>query len=312
MTLDGSDGEAGADGPSGNSVYICYSSKPTTENNGNGPTKPPDSSNGNVSGVWTTDANPPTGTKYNWMSQKVALTPTSGSWGAPIQISGEAGAPGFRTFELFIYKRASSQPQPTSGSSSSNRGAYDFINNKLLPPVGWSTSIKNAGSNHDNSVSINGDPTTGVGYEWYVPSGGSFTDSNTWRVQERDYLTFLAQPLWRSRAVVSISVGDVTGIDDSIFWETSEVQEINGVDLIDDSVDSDKVANIVKSFSVQKIVATYEKPGDPRELLTQDAYDALAGNQDTHPNRYTDYGWRNSLDQGAIDTLSDDTLYLIF
>ena len=312
LTTDGEDGDTGLAGPSGDSVYICYSTKPITENNGSGPTKPGNSSNGNVAGVWSTDANPPTGTKYNWMSQKVAQTPVSGSWGTPIQIVGVDGAPGFRTFELAIYKRAGSQPNPTSGSNSSNRGAYDFINNKLLPPLGWSTSIKNAGANHDNSVSSTGDPTTGVGYEWYVPSGGSFTDSNDWRARERDYQSFLAQPLWRCRAVVSISVGDTTGIDDGIFWETAEAQEINGVDLIDDSVDSDKVANIVKSISIQKIVATYEKPGDARELLTQDAYDALAGTESTHPNRYTDYGWRNTLSQGAIDTLSDDTLYLIF
>ena len=80
MVLDGSDGEPGAKGDNGLSVFITY--------HDNAITSMPDTptENGTTNG-WHTDA-----TKAaNWMSQKVAASASEGTWGAPIQICGQNG-----------------------------------------------------------------------------------------------------------------------------------------------------------------------------------------------------------------------------
>ena len=83
MVVDGSDGTDGADGTDGLSVFITYHDNPVTSTPNN-PT-----GNGTTNG-WHTNA-----TKAaNWMSQKVAESATSGSWGSPIQICGADGADG--------------------------------------------------------------------------------------------------------------------------------------------------------------------------------------------------------------------------
>ena len=83
------------------------------------------------------------------MSQKVAKVASDSSveWSAPIHISGVAGEAGFQTISLKIFKRSATPPgTPASGKSQAGNGAYDFDNNRLLIPVGWSSSITNAGS----------------------------------------------------------------------------------------------------------------------------------------------------------------------
>lgn len=79
MTKDGSDGENGAPGANGESVYITYNDsefQPSTPT-GNGTT-----------GGWHTNAT----TSARWISQKVAASSTSGTWGTPILIKGEDGS----------------------------------------------------------------------------------------------------------------------------------------------------------------------------------------------------------------------------
>ncbi len=79
----GQDGSDGSDGSDGLSVYITYhfnsvSSQPSTPS-GNGTT-----------GGWTTTPS----SNANWMSQKVASSASSGTWGSPILITGKDGIDG--------------------------------------------------------------------------------------------------------------------------------------------------------------------------------------------------------------------------
>lgn len=81
MVADGNDGVSGADGNDGMSVYITYNDSESQ------PEKP--TGNGTSNG-WHTDA---TSTAV-WMSQKVAESVSSGSWGTPIKIKGGKGDTG--------------------------------------------------------------------------------------------------------------------------------------------------------------------------------------------------------------------------
>lgn len=86
MVVDGTNGSDGAKGDNGLSVYITYHdvefkpSRPTGDGTSSG---------------WHTDAT----TSAIWMSQKVASSPTSGTWGEPIKIQGKDGING----SSFIY-----------------------------------------------------------------------------------------------------------------------------------------------------------------------------------------------------------------
>ena len=83
MVLDGNDGQPGAKGDDGLSVFITYHDNAITST----PSTP--TGNGTTDG-WHTDA-----TKAaNWMSQKVAASASEGTWGAPIQICGADGSNG--------------------------------------------------------------------------------------------------------------------------------------------------------------------------------------------------------------------------
>lgn len=81
MVLDGSDGQDGAPGEDGLSVFITYNDSETTPSTPTG--------NGTSNG-WHTDA---TSTSI-WMSQKVSKDAASGTWGEPIKIKGEDGKDG--------------------------------------------------------------------------------------------------------------------------------------------------------------------------------------------------------------------------
>ena len=302
LTTDGSPGaDSTVRGPNGNSVFITYSSKLTTDT----PTKPADSNDGNVSGVWTTT--PSGNTRYNWMSQKIAQNNTSGAWGPPIQISGEDGETGFRTLEIAVYQRSEVKPG-TPSASGNNRGAYDFWNRRLLPPSGWSSTIKNAGIDRESSTVPN-DPKDSYGYEYKYASGHNWNNSNTWDVLRVDNSSKANLPLWKMEATVSVvaNTSNIGQIDASISWSPPAIQELNGVDLIDNSVDVDRVYQAVKNGGgVEKIVATDRQ--DPPQLLTQAAYDALSNTED--PTR-SQYGWTYNATSG-YDTVHDDTLYIIF
>lgn len=78
MVLDGNDGEDGAPGTDGLSVFVTYNDS-TSE-----PSKPTGA--GNSDGWHTTATN-----SAIWMSQKVAASATEGEWGSPIKIKGDKG-----------------------------------------------------------------------------------------------------------------------------------------------------------------------------------------------------------------------------
>lgn len=81
MVLDGTDGADGTDGSDGLSVFITYHDSLTQ------PAKP--TGNGTTGG-WHTNAT----SAVVWMSQKVAINSTSGTWGEPIKIKGQDGSDG--------------------------------------------------------------------------------------------------------------------------------------------------------------------------------------------------------------------------
>lgn len=81
MVTDGNDGATGAAGSDGLSVYITYHDSESQ------PGKP--TGNGTSNG-WHTDAT----STVVWMSQKVAESSSSGSWGTPIRIKGIKGDTG--------------------------------------------------------------------------------------------------------------------------------------------------------------------------------------------------------------------------
>lgn len=315
LTTDGDDGQRGVTGTDGNSVYICYSPLSIETSGGNGPTKPANNSNGNVGTTWYTSSIPPAGKTYHWMSQKIARTPTDAAiaWSEPIQISGSAGEPGFRTIALKIYKRSETQPNLPPSGSTSGYGAFDFENNKLLIPEGWSSTIANAGSDPDGTNPA--DPRDGKGYEWILGNGGSQSDSSTWVVGGKQNLSNLSNEsrnaLWSSEAIASIQANTVGQIDTDIYWTSPLQEQIDGIDLVDGSMDVDVVFGAVKNGGgVEKIVANDKQ--DPPQLLTQAAYDALADiNLETHTAaERAAYGWSSTGIQ--IDVVQADTLYIIF
>ena len=115
--------------------------------------------------------------------------------------------------------------------------------------------------------------------------------------------------MWSSTAVASIQITDGgSNVDTGLSWSSPLLEKLNGRDLIDGSVDVDVINGSVKNGGgVAKIVATDRQ--DPPQLLTQAAYNALANPSSTLRSQY---GWRSSLDEGGIDTVQEDTLYLIF
>lgn len=83
MVLDGSDGTDGTNGTDGLSVFITY--------HDNDIDNPPSTPIGDgTSDGWHTNAT----SSSKWMSQKVASSASSGTWGSPIQIKGEPGSDG--------------------------------------------------------------------------------------------------------------------------------------------------------------------------------------------------------------------------
>ena len=81
MVADGHDGINGTDGADGLSVYITYNDSVT---------QPAVPTGDGTTGGWHTNATAAT----IWMSQKVAESATSGSWGTPIKIKGTDGQDG--------------------------------------------------------------------------------------------------------------------------------------------------------------------------------------------------------------------------
>jgi hypothetical protein len=83
MIVDGNDGIPGTDGSNGLSVFITY--------HDNAPSSPPALPTGDgTTGGWHTNTTP----NVIWISQKVAASYSSGTWGDPICIKGNSGEPG--------------------------------------------------------------------------------------------------------------------------------------------------------------------------------------------------------------------------
>ena len=275
---DGGDGDDGAPGPDGNSVFVTYSTKLLS----NEPVKPGNTSNGNVTGVWSTTAN----ADANWISQKIAREADDGgiAWSQPIQIAGEAGQAGYETITLTCYRRAdtrSNAGQPTGGG-------YDFATKRFSPPSSWSSTVRNAESNYAAET----DTSDEIGKEWNLNFS---TQSN------RNNVANAGKVLWSSTAVATVQTTADIQQDKTLTWGTPKLQTINGVDLVDDSVSVDRVFGAVKNGGgVQKIVATDRN----NNLLTQAAYDAL-GDYSATAARAT-YGWVLG------DDIDPETFYIIF
>ena len=282
----GTDGAAGAVGPDGNSVFVTYSTNILS----NKPNRPANTSNGYVQGVWSTTASP----EANWISQKIARAANDGgiAWSDPIQIAGEVGQAGYETITLTCYIRAdtrSNAGQPTGGG-------YDFTTKRFSPPSSrdsddqvrtWSSTVRNAESNYAAAT----DTSDEIGKEWDINFN---TQSN------RNNVAYAGKLLWSSTAVATVQTTADIQRDTTLTWGTPRLQTLNGIDLIDNSVDVDRVYGAVKNGGgVQKIVATDRN----ENLLTQAAYDALGVYND--PTR-GNYGWELG------DGIDPETFYIIF
>lgn len=328
LTIDGTDGkDSTIAGPAGNSVFICYNTNEADPTQA--PTPPPahfsfehgkynaDSVNG-FPDSWQTSTVPPNGETINWLSQKVAPTIDDANfdWGTPIMVGGTVGEPGVQAYTIKIYRRgetASDVGTPTGGS-------YDFKDDKLLVPEGWSSSKANAGSSPEresNPPSTDWHTlSTEVGYEWVIPPGsnGLTNDSTSWTLSGINNGWKLGQrdpfPLFVSEARVSVPAGsnllhkDLH--DDDITWLPPRLDSVNGADIDEESIDVGSVYGSVKNGGgCAKIVAAL-RDGRP---LTQEAYDALADYgpdmTDEQIQRRNSFGWLYD------DQVHYNTLYII-
>ena len=289
-----SDGSDGADstivGPSGKSVFVAYNTNLLS----NPPAKPANTNNGTALG-WTTTSS----AAVNWMSQKIAYTANASgiAWSVPIQIAGEVGEAGYKTVRLEMYRRAETRSDagaPTTYGSTepaASGGTYDFANQRFAPPAGWSSTVKNAGSDPVGTTPT--DPTKAIGWEWNTNTTSVAGNYNANRVKFY---------LWSSTTWASVQTTASIQKDTTLTWTPPQLQTLNGIDLIDNSVDVDRVYGAVKNGGgVQKIVATDRN--DPGRLLTQAAYDALGNTND--PTR-SQYGWIST------DGIDPETFYIIF
>lgn len=133
MVLDGADGSAGADGTDGLSVFITYHDNPAST--------PPSTPTGDgTTGGWHTNAT----TAVVWISQKIAASASSGTWGTPIRIKGTDGVNGVDgtdgadgsdgNFTEFRYAKNGSTSTPPS------------IVVTDLNPTGWATTPPSTGA----------------------------------------------------------------------------------------------------------------------------------------------------------------------
>ena len=146
MVLDGTDGTDGTPGSNGLSVFITYNDSATT------PSVP--TGNGTTNG-WHTNAT----TGAVWMSQKVAANATSGAWGAPIKIKGEAG--------ITYYTWIKYADTPTSGMS-------DLPDGKAYMGIAYNKTVATESTNYSD-------------YTWSLIKGSNGVDG----VNGRTYYTWV-------------------------------------------------------------------------------------------------------------------------
>lgn len=146
MVADGNDGTNGTNGTNGSngsdglSVFITYHDNPV------GTTPPTPTGNGTTNG-WHTNGT----AAVNWMSQKVAASASSGTWGAPIQITGQDGANG---------SNGSNAPEKYSWMVYSDSKTTGTISTT-------DTSLRYIGVAH-NKTSPTPDTTNHSLYVWYL------------------------------------------------------------------------------------------------------------------------------------------------
>jgi hypothetical protein len=128
MVLDGDDGQAGAEGADGLSVYITYHDDPADGD----PPATPTSVEGNDN-FWHTNAT----SASNWMSQKIDDGTTT-AWGAAIKIKGidgESGVDGYNNATVYLYRRTSTDTPPSGPATDE---VYTFSTGILTSMADWS------------------------------------------------------------------------------------------------------------------------------------------------------------------------------
>ena len=135
MVVDGSDGTDGANGTDGLSVFITY------HDSGTQPARP--TGNGTTNG-WHTEATD----DAIWMSQKVAASAATGTWGTPIKIKGEDGQPGkdgkdgigIASVDVEYASSTSNTAAPSSGWQTTapawQQGRYIWSRTKVVNTLG--------------------------------------------------------------------------------------------------------------------------------------------------------------------------------
>lgn len=125
MTYDGNNGQDGADGQNGLSIFVTYNDSLTP------PTTP--TGNGTTNG-WHTNAT----SNAIWISQKIASSATDGTWGTPIKIKGETGPTGSGVESIAEeYYLSDSKETQTGGSwvttpPTWSQGKYIWTRSKIV------------------------------------------------------------------------------------------------------------------------------------------------------------------------------------
>ena len=188
MLLDGSNGIDGANGADGNSIFITYNDNLAEAMPAN-PT-----GNGTTSG-WHTNAT----TASVWISQKVSVDASSGSWGTPIRIKGVDGSPGIPgndgvegTSVLIVYSSdAIGTTQSTTDSTKNYVLYYEYNGSPPSLPLAGETFVKWQGTDGVDGQSV-----------WPVYATDVSGNNQTFVLTSQEYVTFYESTVAPSLPVV--------------------------------------------------------------------------------------------------------------
>lgn len=357
MVEDGAQGPGGAAGPDGKQIFIIHSTnsltdKPSPPANSSVGNSAPwtnvvlETAKYNWMSIKVARAPSAANSDYN-----------SVAWSPAMLIGGEKGEAGYETFNIKIWRRSETRPAtpPSSGQNSgafffgnNDPSNSTYQRHRLLPPYGWSHKAINTGikgldfdDNTGNGITAPSHPADGEGWEWkwtgWTAGNGGYTEAKrknptNWEVKSVDNTASVVLsdgtlsstgnlPLWSCEATVTINAG-TTGttenrLDTDISWTRPTLEQLNGFDFKDDTIDVDKIFGVVKNAGGVSKIQALDYQTTP-QLITQAAFDALALPATTNENKTTraQYGWRNgdvgAPDYGITDSIQDDTFYLIF
>ena len=155
------DGAQGVTGPSGNTLDIVFQRSTTVP-------VTPSPSTGVPTGWFATVEQVPAGSGLIYGSFGTQVGGVGNfTWEAPVQLEGTEGSSGSSVFQAIIYQRATATPTTPTG------GSYNFTNNTLTTPSGWSSSVPSgAGQVYSSTTifAIEGTEGTDSATTWTTPT----------------------------------------------------------------------------------------------------------------------------------------------